>query len=185
MSLTPTKQIDLGFRIPAFNLPDIISDKPLTHQKIIGNRGTLVMFICNHCPYVLHVIRELVSIANDYTNKGIGFVAINSNDVLKYPEDHPDKMKEFAIKYRFPFPYLYDESQEVARAYNAVCTPDFSLFDAKGKCVYRGQLDASRPGNDIEVTGEDIRKVLDYVLIGRNVSTEQTPGVGCSIKWKD
>lgn len=182
---TPTKKIDLGFRIPAFNLPDTLSGKPLTHQKIVGNRGTLVMFISNNCPYVLHLIREIVDISNEYINKGIGFVAINSNDFEKYPEDHPDKMKEFGLSYRFPFPYLHDESQEVARAYNAACTPDFNLFDAKGKCVYRGQLDSSRPENDNEINGENMRKAIDFVLIGRNVPTEQIPNVGCGIKWKE
>ena len=185
MSETSTKIIDLGFRIPAFNLLDTISDKPLTHQKVVGNRGTLVIFICNHCPYVLHMIREIVQIANEYTNKGIGFVAISSNDADKYPEDNPDKMKDFGLSNSFPFPYLYDETQEIARAYNAVCTPDLNLFDAKGKCVYRGQLDDSRPENNIEVTGKDLRKAIEYVLIGRNVPTEQTPGIGCGIKWKE
>ena len=184
MSLTPTKAVALGFDAPDFKLPEPRSGKNIALKDVKGEKGTLVMFICNHCPFVKHVIRELVNIGNDYIPKGIGMVAINSNDVKNYPDDHPDKMKLLAEKLDFPFPYLFDESQEVAKAYDAACTPDFNLFDAESKCVYRGQLDGSRPGNDIPVTGTDLRKALDLVTNGENVPEKQTPSVGCNIKWK-
>ena len=184
MSLTPTKLIPLGFEAPEFNLPDAISGKKIGFQDIRGKKGTLVMFICNHCPYVKHVIHELVNIGNEYLSQDIGMVAINSNDIENYPDDHPDKMKEMAKDLRFPFPYLFDESQEVAKAYDAECTPDFDLFDADGKCVYRGQLDASRPGNKEPVNGKDMRKALDLVVSGKEVPGNQMPSIGCNIKWK-
>ncbi|MCF6171400.1 MAG: thioredoxin family protein [Bacteroidales bacterium] len=184
MSLTLTKPIPLGFEAPDFILPDAISGNMLRLKDIRGEKGTLVMFICNHCPYVKHVVHELVNIGNDYLSKGIGMVAINSNDVENYPEDHPDKMKELANNLNLPFPYLFDESQEVAKNYDAACTPDFNLFDAKGKCVYRGQLDASRPGNDVPVTGKDLRAALELVVSGKEVPVNQIPSVGCNIKWK-
>ena len=142
------------------------------------------MFICNHCPYVKHVINGIVELANDYIPKGISFIAISSNDVENYPDDSPDKMKEEAARLGFKFPYLYDESQDVARAYQAACTPDFNIFDAELKCVYRGQLDDSRPGNKIPVSGKDIRKALDDLLSGKKISEDQVPSVGCNIKWK-
>jgi len=184
MALTPTKQIALGFEIPPFELPDTVSGKLVKHNLINGEKGTLVMFICNHCPYVLHIIQELIKIGYDYKDKGIGIVAISSNDVENYPQDHPDRMKEMALSLKFPFPYLYDESQEVAKAYDAACTPDFNLFDKDGKCVYRGQLDGSRPGNDIETNGEDLRKAMDLVVQNKPVPKEQIPSTGCGIKWK-
>ncbi len=144
------------------------------------------MFICNHCPFVIHVREELVRVANDYLGKGIGFVAISSNDVVNYPDDHPDNMAELARDLKFPFPYLYDASQAIARAYDAACTPDFSVFDAADCCVYRGELDGSRPGNDIPVTGESLRKAIDYLIRGEEVPAEgQRPSMGCNIKWKD
>lgn len=142
------------------------------------------MFICNHCPYVKHVMQGLVDLAKDYIPKGIAFVAINSNDVDNYPDDHPDLMKDVAERYGFPFPYLFDETQEIALAYSAACTPDFNIFDGELKCVYRGQLDDSRPGNKLPVTGKDIRDALDAVLAGKKVSENQIPSVGCNIKWK-
>lgn len=185
MALTPTKKIELGFKLPPFELPDTISGKTVTHKDIKGKKGTLVMFICNHCPYVLHVIQELIKIGYDYKDKGIGIVAISSNDVVNYPQDHPDRMKEMAISLKFPFPYLYDESQDIAKAYDAACTPDFNLFDANDKCVYRGQLDGSRPGNDIKTDGSDLRKAMDLIVAGKDVSTEQIPSTGCGIKWKE
>jgi len=184
MPLTPTKPIPLGFDAPHFELPDVVSGKMVTLDDVKGEKGTLIMFICNHCPYVKHVIDELVRMGYDYIPRGIGIAAISSNDVENYPEDHPDKMKELAVKLKFPFPYLYDESQDVARAYDAACTPDFNLFDAAGKCVYRGQLDGSRPGNNIPVTGSDLRRALDLVLKGEKVPEDQIPGTGCNIKWK-
>ncbi|HMM11029.1 MAG TPA: thioredoxin family protein [Bacteroidales bacterium] len=184
MALTPTKQIPLGFKAPEFSLPDMISGRTLSFGDVKGEKGTLVMFICNHCPYVKHVIHELVRLGNDYLPKGIGFVAINSNDAVKYPEDSPEKMKEFASAHQFPFPYLYDETQEVAKAYDAVCTPDFDLFDGDDRCVYRGRLDGARPGNDVPVTGEDMRKALDQLLSGLEIPKDQQPSMGCNIKWK-
>lgn len=184
MSLTPTKKVALGFAAPDFKLPEPLSGNSCSFKDVKGKKGTLVMFICNHCPYVKHVIHELVNIGNDYIPKGIGMVAINSNDVKNYPEDHPDKMKLLAKELNFPFPYLFDESQEVAKAYDAACTPDFDLFDTDGKCVYRGQLDGSRPGNNIPVTGDDLRKALEQVVKGEKVPEQQIPSVGCNIKWK-
>lgn len=184
MSLTPTKAVALGFDAPDFNLPEPLSGKNISLQDIKGKKGTLVMFICNHCPYVKHVIHELVNIGNEYMPKGIGMVAINSNDVKNYPDDHPEKMKLLAKELKFPFSYLFDESQKVAKAYDAACTPDFDLFDSNGKCVYRGQLDGSRPGNNIPVTGKDLRIALDQVIKGEKVPEPQTPSVGCNIKWK-
>ncbi|MAE08631.1 MAG: thioredoxin family protein [Bacteroidetes bacterium] len=185
MSLTPTSKIPLGFTMPDFVLPDTISNTVVSSDNMKGEKGTLVMFICNHCPYVLHVIQELVKIGYEYINKGIGVVAISSNDIVNFPEDHPDRMQELALSLKFPFPYLFDESQEVALAYDAACTPDFNLFDASGKCVYRGQLDDSRPGNKKPVTGNGLRAALDLVLAGRDVPEQQTPSTGCNIKWKD
>jgi peroxiredoxin len=185
MARTPTKQIALGFQAPDFSLPEPLTGKTITLDDVKGEKGTLVMFICNHCPFVKHVMDELVSLGNDYMDKGIGMVAINPNDVDNYPDDHPDKMKELATEKKFPFPYLYDESQEVARAYEAACTPDFDLFDKDGNCVYRGQLDGARPGNDVPVTGVDLRKALDQVLSGERVPEDQMPSIGCNIKWKN
>jgi thiol-disulfide isomerase/thioredoxin len=184
MSLTATNSIELGFSAPQFNLPDVLSGKVVSFHQVAGTKGTLVMFICNHCPYVVHVREQLVHIAKKYIPKGIGFVAISSNDVVNYPADGPDLMRELAIELKFPFPYLYDESQEVAKAYDAACTPDFSLFDADMKCVYRGRLDGSRPGNDIPLSGEDLRKALDAVVDNNNIDWPQMPSMGCNIKWK-
>jgi len=185
MSLTPTKAVAMGFKTPDFNLPDALTGNTVSFKDIKGDKGTLVMFICNHCPYVKHVIQELVNIGNNYIPKGIGIVAINSNDIVKYPDDHPDKMKTLVKELNFPFPYLFDESQEIAKAYDAACTPDFILFDANNKCVYRGQLDGSRPGNDVTITGVDLRRALDQVLNGEKISKEQIPSIGCNIKWKE
>ena len=184
MSATLTEQIPLGFSAPAFKLPDTISGKILYLEEVQSKSATVIMFICNHCPYVIHVREELVKLANDYTPKGISFVAISSNDVVKYPEDAPEKMRELALKMKFPFPYLFDETQEVARAYHAVCTPDISIFNGELKCVYRGQLDDSRPGSAIPVTGKDVRAVLEALMSGKPVNEIQKPSMGCSIKWK-
>jgi thiol-disulfide isomerase/thioredoxin len=144
----------------------------------------LVMFICNHCPFVQHVRDELARLGRGYAERGVGIVAINANDVDRYPQDGPDAMREEARAVGYPFPYLFDETQEVARAYRAACTPDFFLFDADRKLAYRGQLDASRPGNDLPVTGRDLRAALDAVLAGRSVPEPQVPSIGCGIKWK-
>jgi len=185
MSLTPTKSVAMGFKAPDFNLPDTRTGNAVSFKDTKGDNGTLVMFICNHCPYVKHIIQELVKIGNEYIPKGIGIVAINSNDIVKYPDDHPDKMKMLAEELNFPFPYLFDESQEIAKAYDAACTPDFNLFDVNNKCVYRGQLDSSRPSNNVPVTGVDLRKALNQVLNGEQVPVKQTPSIGCNIKWKE
>ena len=184
MVLTPTTQIPLGFRAPDFTLPDTISGKEFSLEELASEKGTMIMFICNHCPYVKHVINGIVELANDYIPKGISFIAISSNDVENYPDDSPEKMKEEAARLEFNFPYLYDESQEVAKAYHAACTPDFNIFDGELKCVYRGQLDDSRPGNKIPVSGKDIRQALDDLLAGNKISEVQIPSVGCNIKWK-
>ncbi len=180
-----TIKIPLGFNAPDFNLPDTLSGKHIDYKAIKGKNGTLVMFICNHCPYVLHVIDELVNIVNEYLPKGIGFVAISSNDVENYPEDSPALMKQFALDRAFPFPYLYDETQETARAYQAACTPDYNLFDIGDKCVYRGQLDDSRPQNDAPINGKDLRAALNAILALQKPDEKQLPSSGCNIKWKN
>ena len=184
MSETLSTMNPLGFHAPDFKLLDVISGKRLSLNKLLSEKATVIMFICNHCPFVKHVNVELVDLANDYISKGVSFIAINSNDVENYPEDSPDKMKEYAIRLGYPFPYLFDETQEVAKAYDAACTPDFYIFDEKGVCVYRGQLDDSRPGNGKPVTGADIRSALDHLLSGKEVDKVQKPSIGCNIKWK-
>ncbi len=176
--------IPLGFKAPDFNLPDTVSGEKKKLEELKSDKATVVMFICNHCPYVNHVIEGIVKLAKDYIPKGVSFIAINSNDVEKYPDDSPELMKDVAKRLNFPFPYLFDETQEVAQAYDAACTPDFSIFDGDLKCIYRGQLDDSRPGNNEPVTGKDIRVALDAILNGEKVSEEQKPSIGCNIKWK-
>lgn len=184
MARTYSEMIDLGTKVPDFTLPDTVSAKQISYDDIKGDNGTLIMFICNHCPFVVHINDELVKLANDYKEKGIGFLAISANDVVKHPDDAPNKMKAIAEKMHYPFPYCYDESQEVAKAFGAACTPDFFIYDAKNELVYRGQLDDSRPGNEIPVTGKDIRKVFDNLINDQPVSAEQRPSIGCNIKWK-
>jgi peroxiredoxin len=184
MAETPSVMVPLGTKAPHFELPDPVSGKILTLSELASEKATVVMFICNHCPFVKHVLQELVKLANDYIPQGISFVAISSNDVEAYPADSPEYMKEVATRYSFPFPYLYDESQKVARDYQAACTPDFYIFDADLKLVYRGQLDGSRPGNDIPVTGKDIRDALNRILSNQTVNEQQIPSIGCNIKWK-
>lgn len=184
MAKTESNMFPLGNQAPDFTLPDVVSGQDKSLQELRSDVATVIFFICNHCPFVKHVQDQLVKLANDYIPKKISFVAINSNDVEQYPEDSPEKMKELAEKRNFPFPYLYDETQEVAKAYNAACTPDFYIFDHELKCVYRGQLDDSRPGLDIPVTGESIRTALDQILAGQPVTVEQKPSIGCNIKWK-
>ncbi len=185
MARTPSNMLPLGTTAPDFNLFDTVSDKNLTLQDVKGSNGTVMMFICNHCPFVKHVNAEISQLAKDYTSKGISFVAISSNDVKNYPEDSPEKMKTNAKEEDFTFPYLYDETQEVAKDYDAACTPDFYIFDGDLKLTYRGQLDDSRPGNGIPVTGSDIRNALDNILNGEAVSDIQKPSIGCNIKWKE
>ena len=184
MSLTPSNMMPLGTIAPDFELPDTVSGETKTLSQFKSGKAIVIMFICNHCPYVVHVQEEIVRLANDYLSKGILFVAISSNDINNYPADSPEKMKEMAVEKDYPFPYLFDESQDVARSYNAACTPDFYIFDQDLKCVYRGQLDDSRPGSGIPLSGRDIRKALDDLLNGETVNPDQKPSIGCNIKWK-
>lgn len=184
MVQTPSNMMPLGTIAPEFCLPDAVSNQQLCLKDIKSSNATLVMFICNHCPFVKHVQSELARIGEDYIPQGVTVIAINSNDVSTYPEDSPENMKIEAQQAGYIFPYLFDETQAVARAYNAACTPDFFIFNKDLACVYRGQLDASRPGNDIPVSGKDIRQALDNLLAGEPVSEQQTPSVGCNIKWK-
>jgi len=174
----------LGTTAPEFNLNDTVPGKMISLSDIKGEAATVIMFICNHCPFVIHVNEQLIKLANDYKNNGIGFAAISSNDVENYPQDSPELMKKLAEELSYPFPYLYDETQEVAKVYDAACTPDFYIFDSDLKLVYRGQLDASRPGNDKPINGKDIRNALDAVLSGNEVDQNQIPSMGCNIKWK-
>ena len=184
MSLTPSNMLPLGTIAPDFNLTDVTSSKMVSLEKIRGEKGTVVMFICNHCPYVVHVNEEIVRVANDYRINGFGFVAISSNDIENYPEDSPENMLIIAERNDYTFPYLFDETQELAKAYDAACTPDIYLFDADLKLIYRGQLDNSRPGNSIQVTGRDLREALDNVLNNSPQRKNQKPSMGCNIKWK-
>jgi peroxiredoxin len=174
--------IPLGTAAPDFALRNI--DGRTVRRAVYEGLPLLVMFICNHCPYVVHVNEGLVAFARDYQERGLSIVAINSNDVANYPEDSPAKMKEYARRLGYTFPYLYDETQEVARAYDAQCTPDFFLFDAAHRLAYRGQLDDSRPNSGIPVTGKDLRAAADAVLAGKPAPAEQRPSMGCNIKWK-
>lgn len=184
MAITPSNMIELGTSAPHFKLKDTVSGNTFTLSEIRGEKGTVVMFICNHCPFVVHVNEEIVRVANDYHVTGFGFVAISSNDVENYPQDGPEHMSVVADKNDYPFPYLYDETQEVARAYDAACTPDFYVFNAELKLVYRGQLDNSRPGNGIPVNGRDLREALDNILNNHPQRKDQKPSMGCGIKWK-
>ena len=184
MSLTPSTMLELGTKAPNFKLLDTVSNTALSLNDLRGSKGTIIMFICNHCPYVKHVNGEIVRLANDYRVLGFGFVAISSNDVKAYPEDSPEHMFKIARKLNYPFPYLYDETQGVARAYNAACTPDFYVFDETLELVYRGQLDDSRPKNGIPTSGRYIREALDALLNNRTVLKDQKPSMGCNIKWR-
>ena len=184
MAKTASTMLPLGTRAPDFTLPDTVSGRTLGLADVRGTRGTLVMFICNHCPYVKHVNAELVRVARDYAPRGVGLVAISSNDVENHPEDRPELMREVARSQGYPFAYLYDASQDVARAYDAACTPDFFLFDGEDRLVYRGRLDASTPGNAQANDGADLRAALDGLLAGRGPLATQLPSMGCNIKWK-
>jgi len=184
MALTESNMLPLGTTAPDFNLPDTVSGQDRTLSDIKGDEATVIIFSCNHCPFVVHINDELVSIANDYASRGVGFVAISSNDVENYPADSPDKMTIVAKVLKYPFPYLYDATQEVAKAYDAACTPDFYVFNKAGKLVYRGRMDGSRPGNGLPVNGADLRSALDATLLGINDIQPQIPSAGCNIKWK-
>ena len=185
MARTPSVMTPLGKKAPDFTLYDTVSGNNLSLQNLKGTTGTVIMFICNHCPFVKHVNAQLVQLGNDYKSKGVGFIAISSNDVAGYPQDGPEQMKLVAEELKYPFPYLYDATQEAAKAYQAACTPDFFIFDGNLSLVYRGQLDDSRPGNEKPVTGADIRNALDHLVAGKPVPEDQKPSIGCNIKWKE
>ena len=183
MVRTPSTMLPLGTAAPDFSLPNV-DGRTVGLADVAGARGTLVMFICNHCPFVKHVADQLAALGRDYLPRGIGMAAISSNDVATHPADSPEQMVHESEERGYAFPYLYDGDQDVARAYHAACTPDFFLFDGDRKLVYRGQLDDSRPGNGIPVTGADIRAALDALIAGGPVRAEQRPSLGCNIKWK-
>ncbi len=185
MARTESKMLALGTLAPEFSLMDTVTEKTMNLHAIQGEKGTVIMFICNHCPFVIHVNPEITKLAKEYQSKGIGFIAISSNDVKNYPQDGPEYMKLKAKAEGYTFPYLYDETQEVAKTYDAACTPDFYLFDEELKLVYRGQLDDSRPGNGLQLTGEDLRKAMDALLNGEKIDEVQKPSIGCNIKWAD
>lgn len=184
MAFAESNMLTLGTKAPDFNLPDTVSDKQMTFKDIAGINATVVIFICNHCPYVIHINEQLVKLTNDYTPKGVGFVGISSNDAINYPQDGPKMMKIHANRTGYNFPYLYDESQEVAKEYDAACTPDFYIFNGNDELVYRGRLDDSKPGNSNPLTGKDLRIALDAVLNNDAVTEKQYPSGGCNIKWK-
>jgi len=184
MANTPSNMIPLETQAPDFNLFDTVSQSNLSLQQLKGESGTVIMFICNHCPFVIHINSQIVKIANEYLKKGIAFIAISSNDAVNYPQDGPDKMKLLAKNESFPFPYLYDEFQDVAKAYDAACTPDLYVFDATLKLKYRGQLDDSRPGNNLPVTGKDLKHALNCLIENKANKSLQKPSIGCNIKWK-
>ena len=184
MVLTPSTMLALGTRAPDFKLPDVVSGKEVSLATFEGKKALLVMFICRHCPYVQHVKEELARLGNDYTPRGVGIVAVSANDAKNYPDDSPGNLKKMAKELGFNFPFCHDETQKVAHAYSAACTPDFFLFDAGRKLVYRGQLDESRPGSGKPVTGKDLRSALAAALAGQPVAGKQMPSIGCNIKWK-
>ena len=184
MALTESNDFTVGKIAPDFKLPNTVDNKTYELNHLKGKNGTAILFICNHCPFVVHINNELVKMANEYIKKGINFIAISSNDVNYYPQDGPTKMKQVAENLNYPFPYLYDESQEVAKAYDAVCTPDLYLFDSELKSVYHGQLDSSRPGSGIPVTGKDFRIAMDLLLEGKVNTETPKPSIGCGIKWQ-
>jgi peroxiredoxin len=185
MALTPSTMLPLGTAAPDFSLKDTVTGKTVSLGSLAGKKALLVMFICNHCPYVKHIQQELANVARDYARENVATVAISSNDAVQYPDDGPDGMREQARELGFNFPYLYDESQDVARAYEAACTPDFFLFDGERRLVYRGQFDDSRPQNGKPATGADLRRAVDEVIAGRQPAPDQRPSLGCNIKWKE
>jgi peroxiredoxin len=176
--------LPLGTKAPDFKLADVVGGKAASLADFRDSPALLVVFMCNHCPYVKHVAAELATLARDYQAKGVAVVGINANDAAKYPDDSPEKMKQEAKSRGYTFPYLYDETQEVAKAYRAACTPDFYVFDKERKLAYRGQMDSSRPDSGVPITGQDLRAALDAVLAGKSVPQDQKPSIGCNIKWK-
>jgi peroxiredoxin len=183
MALTPSNMLPLGTKAPAFSLPST-NNETVSLADFDNAELLLVAFICNHCPFVKHIRSEFAAMANEYQQKGVAVVAMSSNDVEAYPDDNMENMIREVAEVGYHFPYLLDESQEVAHAYDAACTPDFYLFDRDRALIYRGQMDKSRPGNDIPVSGEDLRAAMDAALAGNAVPEEQSPSVGCNIKWK-
>ena len=183
MAQTPSTMLEIGTRAPAFSLPEPATGKQIALDDY-RDRPLLVVFSCNHCPYVLHILESFTDFANAAVERGLGVVMISANDVAGYPDDSPEKMAALAERMGFGFPYLYDESQQAAIAYRAACTPDFFLFDADHRLVYRGQYDGARPGNSVPVTGADLRAAVDALLTGGEITAEQVPSVGCNIKWR-
>ncbi|MEQ8338545.1 MAG: thioredoxin family protein [Cyclobacteriaceae bacterium] len=184
MSLTYSAMLPLNAAAPHFKLHDVITDQVISPELIKGEHGLLMMFVCNHCPYVKHIENEIGKLAGEYLSRGIGMVAITSNDIEKYPDDGPEGMKDQAKRASWNFPYLLDETQEVAKAYKAECTPDFFLFDKSLKCVYRGRMDSSSPGNGQPNDGADLRQALDLLIAGQPIPEDQKPSMGCNIKWR-
>ncbi|MSO29941.1 MAG: thioredoxin family protein [Acidobacteria bacterium] len=184
MARTPSSMVELGGRVPDFRLLDVVTGKTVSRDEVAGPKGLLAMFICRHCPFVKHVEKELAQLGRDYQKSGVGIVAISANDESGFPEDSPPRLAEMSRELGFLFPYLHDETQDVARAFDAQCTPDFFLYDGQGTLVYRGQLDDSRPGSGQPVTGKDLRAALDALVAGAPVSPNQRPSIGCNIKWR-
>ena len=184
MARTPSSMQPLGTRAPDFSLLDVVTGKPVSFDSAAGPKGLLTMFICRHCPFVKHVQDELARIGRDYAGRGVGIVAISANDESGFPEDRPEKLAEMSRELGFTFPFVFDASQDVARAFDAQCTPDFFLYDAARRLVYRGQLDDSRPGNESPVTGKDLRSALDALIAGKPISPDQKASIGCNIKWR-
>lgn len=184
MARTESTMLPLGTSAPDFTLPNVATNRNLSLNDAAGPKGLLVMFLCRHCPFVKYLQSAIAQLGRDYQSKGIGIVGISSNDIAAQPDDAPDSLAEQAREVGFTFPYLYDETQQAARAYNAVCTPEFFLFDSHRKLVYRGQFDSSRPGNEIPITGHDLRAALDTLLAGKSINPDQHPSLGCNIKWK-
>ena len=183
MVMTESTMLPLGTQAPDFSLPDT-DGRTVSLKELQGHAAQLVVFMCNHCPFVIHIREGLAQFARDYQDKDLAMVAINSNNIATHPDDSPERMKADKERFAYAFPYLYDETQEVAKAYTAACTPDFFLFDKDSRLVYRGQFDASRPGNEFPVTGEDLRAAVDALLDGQEVASDQKPSIGCNIKWK-
>lgn len=184
MAKTPSSMLALGTPAPHFCLNNVLTGKTVSLNDSPQYVATVIMFICNHCPYVKHANPGIIALANDYLPKRVRFIAINANDIMQYPDDSPEQMKRIAQELDYPFPYLYDETQEVAKAYQAACTPDFYVFNAELALVYRGQMDDSRPGSSLPVTGADIRTALDCLISKQPISLSQKPSLGCNIKWK-
>lgn len=183
MARTESMMLELGTQAPAFDLPDVISGQRITLETFAGKKGVLVIFMCRHCPYVKLLEQGLAALGKDYADQPLGIVAISCNDAEKYPDDAPDSLKEMAVSLGFNFPFCFDETQAVAKAYTAACTPDFFLFDQNFNLFYRGQFDDSRPGNERPVTGKDLRAAIDQLLAGQPVPPDQRPSIGCNIKW--